>query len=450
MKNLQGIAAGYENDTWTHDTSKIDLDQTAGFTRKNSFGNTLNKLTNRTNSVSHHRRMTITSLPSYDVRAAATLGQSRKSRLPTPSAITRSSSFFGNSNTSVVVGTDGNSMSNTSNASNTTRYRKVSEKFIQLPFFNQQNQSHAMQRPLSPRTKRESSIKIEHRGLMAPIQPLSLPRSSTMSDITQQSSNMLRPSFMRPTSSSANRRQSMTHSQRLQTFKPPDSSISTAVFPATAQGSSHYGLCRQRTNTLTSDEREWLLASSSSSAAAKCFPVRRPSLALQYSPPPRAVTFVTKTTGMMRTAGSTHQSILARSVHNPESSLPPTATTKHLLTPKHDCSTNIECENPGTYAQSQYGLTEDDESNMALTRRHGNVETFNYPPCNRHISNETHNQAFPIPNQADRTFDGQGSDKVDKGPNLTTHVVDSDSPEFVGAPHSTISSLQLKEPVPDP
>ena len=166
--------------------------------RKSSFSNAFTNIT--TNPF--NRRRTATILPELASSNAAT----RSSRIPTPSGIPPSTSFFGNSCTIATKPTlsHGDNESSGHSAPG-RRSRKISERLAQAPFFYQHQRFSTT--PLMNKQKRDSSVLIEQRGLMAPLHP-PLPRSSTMGTLEngqQIQSSPHTPSFMRPTSSSAAR-----------------------------------------------------------------------------------------------------------------------------------------------------------------------------------------------------------------------------------------------------
>lgn len=166
--------------------------------RKSSISNTLNKFTPQ----SFHRRRT-----TADLGSISSFHPLPPSRLPTPAGIARSNSFFRNINSfssklaesvdkdkagsSVAVKRAGkfwsNSASSTSSSQLSARRGKASTPFP------------------SP----DRSTQITQHSLMAPIHP-EIPRSSTMGNLGKQKDSPRTPSFMRPTSSSAARRQSQS------------------------------------------------------------------------------------------------------------------------------------------------------------------------------------------------------------------------------------------------
>ena len=208
--------------------------------RKSSFSETLNKFTSST----FHRRRTDTVLPSL----TSSISNPHPSYIPTPDGINRSSSFNVNRSTSFFSNLNTISSKTTPSASDerpqllpTKRSRKISERLAQAPFFSHQYQ----QQPTStPRRRRESSVKIEQRGLMQPVHP-PLPSSNTMANLAQsQQSSPHTPSFMRPTTSSARRSSgvgrrniaaalgSKTPTQARQTRATPFPTRSASLVPA--------------------------------------------------------------------------------------------------------------------------------------------------------------------------------------------------------------------------
>ncbi|KAL2048684.1 hypothetical protein N7G274_000596 [Stereocaulon virgatum] len=176
--------------------------------RKSSVSEAFNKFT--TNTFSRKRSG---GLPS----STSTASINPQSRLPTPSGIPRSSSFFSSLNSFATKSTSSVSGSEVAQQPlPVKRSRKISERLAQTPFFSLSNQYQNQQRvptaPITPKTRRESAVKIEQHGLMQPIHP-PLPRSATMGNLGQgqgQQSSPHTPSYMRPTSSSAARRGGIT------------------------------------------------------------------------------------------------------------------------------------------------------------------------------------------------------------------------------------------------
>ena len=183
--------------------------------RKSSFSDALSKFTSKT----FPRRSTPAGLPS----SVSTASMNPQSRLPTPSGIPKSASFFSSLNSFTTKST-----SSSVNRSETTqpppikRPRKISERLAATPFFSLSSQQQRV--PTAPiptsQTHRETTVKIETRGLMQPVAP-PLPRSSTMGNLATVYSSPQTPSYMRPTSSSAARRGSLTGSKQVNTPMPP-------------------------------------------------------------------------------------------------------------------------------------------------------------------------------------------------------------------------------------
>ncbi len=158
--------------------------------RKSSFSEALTKFASNT----FNRRRTNTGIPN----STSSIAIDHHFRMPTPAGIDRSTSFFSTLNTFASKSTASTS-DESPQPSLTKRSRRISERLAQTPFFNQQ---HQQQSTMAPKNNRESSIKIEQRGLMQPVHP-PLPRSITICNIGQSSPHT--PSFMRPTTSSARR-----------------------------------------------------------------------------------------------------------------------------------------------------------------------------------------------------------------------------------------------------
>ncbi len=204
--------------------------------RKSSFSDAFSKIT--TNPF--NRRRTTTLLQSSTSSACL----SYPSRIPTPSGISRSTSFLGTlsafaSRTSSIT----DSSENSEQPAITKPARKISERLAQTPFFSYQHQ-RLNTTPFFNKQKRESVVQIEQRGLMAPLHP-PLPRSSTMGNLgqgqcAQHSPNT--PSFMRSTSSSAAHRTSLNTPKRRNTPMPsiPSSKTPTSAsrLPTTGSGGS--------------------------------------------------------------------------------------------------------------------------------------------------------------------------------------------------------------------
>ncbi|CAD6579060.1 MAG: hypothetical protein ASARMPRED_008941 [Alectoria sarmentosa] len=168
--------------------------------RKASFSEALNKFKSNT----FNRRRTNTDLPS----STSSFSINPRSRIPTPAGIDRSTSFF-----SALPTFSSNFNASTSDESPqpslTKRPRRISERLAQTPFFSHQ---HQQQSTLTPRNNRESSVKIEQRGLMQPVHP-PLPRTNTIGNLANsQQSSPHTPGFMRPTTSSARRSSGMGRS----------------------------------------------------------------------------------------------------------------------------------------------------------------------------------------------------------------------------------------------
>ncbi len=186
--------------------------------RKSSFSETLNKF------ASNHfgRRRTATNIS----HSESSSNIYPNSRLPTASGIPRSSSFFGNFGAFSKHNTpgNGNGLSNygASPPPAIKPSRKISERLASTPFFKNQHQHHNTTAPVdppNPKERRDSGVQIKHHGLMMPINP-PLPRSSTMGNLGQAGSPRI-PSFMRPTTSSAARRESVVMQQGQKHTPPP-------------------------------------------------------------------------------------------------------------------------------------------------------------------------------------------------------------------------------------
>ena len=182
--------------------------------RKSSFSDALSKFTSKTFS----RRDTPAGLPT----CVSTASMNQQSRLPTPSGIPKSSSFFSSLNSFATKSSSSSvSRSETSQPPPIKRPRKISERLAATPFFNLSSQQQRV--PTAPiltnPIHRETTVKIETRGLMQPVAP-PLPRSSTMAHLAIIYSSPQTPGYMRPTSSSAARRGSLTGSKQVNTPMP--------------------------------------------------------------------------------------------------------------------------------------------------------------------------------------------------------------------------------------
>ena len=137
--------------------------------------------------------------------------------------------------------------SETSTQSHIKKSRRISGRFAPTSLFRQQHVRHSIAAiPLLSPTKPkdgESTVKIEERRLMAPINP-PLPRSTTMGPLndptahSHQYSSPGTPSFMRPTSSSAARRSTISNA-----YKSPPTPLTLASGQRTADIS---GFCTHR------------------------------------------------------------------------------------------------------------------------------------------------------------------------------------------------------------
>lgn len=223
-KEESDTALRVENTAVVELTEKPDRPQLAA-RRKPSFSDAFSKIT--TNPF--NRRRTTTLVQSSTSSAFF----SHASRIPTPSGISRSTSFLGTlsaftSRTSSI--TDGSE--DPEQSAITKPVRKISDRLAQTPFFSYQHQ-RINTTPFFNKQKRESAVQIEQRGLMAPLHP-PLPRSSTMGNLgqgqcAQHSPNT--PSFMRSTSSSAAHRTSLNTPKRRNTPMP---SIPSSKTPTSA------------------------------------------------------------------------------------------------------------------------------------------------------------------------------------------------------------------------
>ena len=182
--------------------------------RKSSFSDALSKFTSKTFS----RRDTPAGLPI----SVSTSSMNPQSRLPTPAGIPKSSSFFSSLNSFATKSNSSSvNRSETSQPPPIKRPRKISERLASTPFFSLSSQQQRV--PTAPiitnPIHRETTVKIETRGLMQPVAP-PLPRSSTIANLATIYSSPQTPGYMRPTSSSAARRGSITGSKQINTPLP--------------------------------------------------------------------------------------------------------------------------------------------------------------------------------------------------------------------------------------
>lgn len=126
-----------------------------------------------------------------------------------------------NSSTGAAAKLDGGS--DISTQSTIKKSRRISDRLARTSFFKQHSARHSIAAlHLTPSTKAkdgESTVRIAERRLMAPIDP-PLPRSTTMGPLngpsahSRQHSSPRTPSFMRPTSSSAARRSTISNTHK--------------------------------------------------------------------------------------------------------------------------------------------------------------------------------------------------------------------------------------------
>jgi len=229
--------------------------------RKSSFSDTLNKFTNTT----FHRRRNTTFIPN----SASSASIYQQSRLPTPSGIPRTTSFFSSLNTLAPRAPAGNDNDTPDPPPvNSKRSRRISDRLAQTPFFSHQNQCRNTAAPVTPSKKRDSGIRIEHRGLMQPVHP-PLPRSSTMGNLLSQRQSQSQqatpptPGYMSPTSSTAARRHSNSLPKDNNTSPPlarvpqspdqiPNRRKTSNVYPA--RKDSLFAPCPARATVTTSQQ----------------------------------------------------------------------------------------------------------------------------------------------------------------------------------------------------
>ena len=149
---------------------------------KKSFSLALNKFTDKANTIGQRKPLTGLTFSSSLSLVPLLASQNHPSRLPTPiSTASRPS----NPIPQTAQKYDEDRILITRNAFDEKRIRKISERFSKLPFFNNENHSPAAHTPSMNASRRSSTTKIQQRGLMAPIQPSSMPRSNTTGNLTQ-------------------------------------------------------------------------------------------------------------------------------------------------------------------------------------------------------------------------------------------------------------------------
>ena len=177
--------------------------------RKSSFSDTLSKFAS--NTFTRRRTTTEFSTTSASIPSTTTKPQHFQSRLPTPSKLPRSSSFFSSLNAFVPRVTPSHTYSKilepeSTEVKATKKSRDFSYRLSQpTSFFHSASANKEAEEPLLPSQKRrDSTTQITQRGLMQPITNPPLPRRSTTNNLNQKPVGQT-PSFMRPTSSSAAR-----------------------------------------------------------------------------------------------------------------------------------------------------------------------------------------------------------------------------------------------------
>lgn len=132
------------------------------------------------------------------------------SRLPAPAGVSHSNSFFKNLNAFNSKPANLLEKHNPSASVTVKRIpRHTGTKSSTPPSDQASGCRGKVGTPFLGHKKREHSVQIPQHNLMQPIRP-GIPRSSTMGNINPQTSSPSTPSFMRPTSSSAARRQSQS------------------------------------------------------------------------------------------------------------------------------------------------------------------------------------------------------------------------------------------------
>ena len=197
--------------------------------RKSSFSDALSKFTTTT----LNRRRTATLLPP----SSSSTHIYQQSRLPTPSGIPRSTSFFSSLNTFAPKPSCRTSASDEEDPLQppTKRTCKDSDRLSQTPFFVSQQHNH-QRLPTAPfksaSRRRESCVKIETRGLMQPMHP-PLPKSSTMGNLLSAQITLSKPSPRagRPTSSGTTRKDIVRMPARNNVLTPPTRIVKASKTP---------------------------------------------------------------------------------------------------------------------------------------------------------------------------------------------------------------------------
>ena len=296
----------------------------AASTRKTSFGDAVNKFTDRTHLFGHRRRMTTAALSNSTSLASVSTHESLPSRLPTPSGLMRSDSFLGGLNIHIHPSNDENSNPVTPPAVREHRHRRISDKLTQLPFFTHENQAPNSQLPVSTRDKRNSSVNIQHRGLMAPIQPATLPRNSTICNIAGSCADTKIPAVKLSTYDETHQRRqsgSNYHGRTCLVSRTPLNGV-----PLSSTFTSH----KPVTKSSASDIRR-----PPSTPLSICFSPKKANLALCTSPSIHALAPVAKTFNASQGGMAKGSQTFPCSAHMPSATGLPTPPIA-LLTPEYD------------------------------------------------------------------------------------------------------------------
>ena len=354
-------------------------------TRKNSFSDALNKFTDKANPFGHRRRMTTAALPTSTSLASVSNNESYPSRLPTASGIPRSASFFGGLNARVTPQSDENSSPLTSTAAKERRNRRISDKLTQLPFFDHECQTRDFQTPLMSRGKGDSTIKIQQRGLMAPIQPASLPQSSTICNIAEQYRDTQIPNLKHPTSSRAHHRHQSGNTAQEPTHLVPQvpSNGSLLNSPALAYLTFHKPTVRSTAPGYRN---------SPSASLSTCLPIRKDSIALHDSPPARAVAPAATLFTAPQEAIAIRLASFAHSAHMPPATRLPTPAIA-LLTPEYEDLEEDLRDRRAKYVEPKSDDGIDDKGQMTAPINKSDVDMLNTVKSYRSVVDEDHLQA---------------------------------------------------------
>ena len=231
--------------------------------QQSSVSEAFNKFTTNTFSKKHSDGLSV---------STSTASINQQPRLPTPSGIPRSTSFFSSLNSFATKSMPLVSRNEVAQQpAPVKRWRKISDCLAQTPFFslNSQYQQRVPTAPITPKTRRQSAVKIKQHGLMQPIHP-PLPRSATTDNLGQgqgQQSSPHTTSYMRPTSSSAARNGSIISPKQRKTPMPTMLTIASRDTPSKTPTDQH----QQRTPTQKYPVRKDSLPSAQASAGVSSY-----------------------------------------------------------------------------------------------------------------------------------------------------------------------------------